>query len=206
MTIQTGAKITILSFISALFLTGSLAQAQAEPSGSATFSADEIQQTLRSLGADAETLGEGMAKGIASVIAKYGQPTGLIVGGEFQGSLIVGYRKGSGQLLFKGQAPEQARKIFWEAPSIGFGAGATASKVCLLIYGTRDHTQVLGHFASGQGSAHWLAGGSISVLSNLAHDAEARVSLVDVAVGVGFDLTARLEGLTFTTEDSWLPF
>ncbi len=166
-----------------------------------TFSADEIVQAMQSFGASADTLGATMVSGIASVIEKFGQPSAVIVGGEVQGSLIIGYRKGEGKILFKGQDPSSAAKVYWEAPSIGFGAGLTASKVCMLVYGAADEKSLLGTYGSGEGSAHWVAGGSVSYLNNFKN-----ISLAHVAVGVGFDLDARVEGLTITDHNSWLPF
>jgi hypothetical protein len=171
-----------------------------------TLSDEEINEAMKKLGQGTNALGDGMAQGIASVIARFGHPLGVIIGREAQGSLILGYRKGSGKVVYKGDTPQTARKIFWSAPSIGIGAGLTSSRVCILIYGAHNYDQLLGSYGSGQGSAHWLAGASVSVISNLVDDDSKNITLANVAVGIGFDLTARVEGMKLSKSEGWLPF
>jgi len=164
----------------------------------------EIQEALVKFGDGTNALGQGMADGIASDIARFGHPKGVIVGGEFEVSaLFLGYRKGSGHVVFKGQDLSKAPKIFWEAPSLGIGVGLASSRSCLLIYGTENYQELMGEYGSGSGSAHWIAGASISYLAQAGQ--QEHVHIADVGVGIGFNLTAHVEALKLTPKEHWLP-
>lgn len=160
-----------------------------------TFTSDEVLKAISDLGGD---VSQDMAKVIESVFARSGRPSAVIVGKEMQGSFIIGYRKGSGKLLAKGQAASQAQALSWHAPSIGFNVGGSASRVTILVYGARNSDQLMDRFTSIQGSYHFIAGAAVSWLrSTLDMTDKAAVTLAHVSVGVGLDAGVALESLTF---------
>jgi hypothetical protein len=160
-----------------------------------TFTSKEVLKAISDLGGDVSA---DMAKVLESVFAQNGRPTAVIVGKEAQGAFIIGYRKGSGKLLAKGQAPAQAQELAWHAPSIGFNVGASASRVTILVYGARSSDQLMDRFTSIQGSYHFIAGAAVSYLrSNLDMSDKTAISLAHVSVGVGLDAGVALESLTF---------
>lgn len=160
-----------------------------------TFTSSEVLKAISDLGGDVSS---DMAKVIESVFAKSGRPTGIIVGKEAQGAFFLGYRKGSGKLLVKGQAPAQAQGLAWHAPSIGFNVGASVSRVTILVYGARSSDQLMERFTSIEGSYHFIAGAAVSYLrSSLDMEDKSAISLAHVSVGVGLDAGVALESLTF---------
>lgn len=170
---------------------------EAAPSAPAddTFSSSEVLKAIVDLGGAASS---DMSKVVEEVFAKKGRPSAVIVGDELQAALIVGYRKGSGKLLFKGQSAAQATPLGWRAPSIGFNVGGSASKVTILVYGARSADQVLQRYTSIEGTFHYIAGASISYMrSSLDYSDKAAVSLAHVSVGLGLDGGVALESLSF---------
>lgn len=170
------------------------AAAQSAPQDD-TFSSSEVLKAIVDLGGAASS---DMSKVVEEVFAKKGRPTAVIVGDEMQAAFVVGYRKGSGKLLFKGRAASQAVPVGWRAPSIGFNVGASASKVTVLVYGAHNEAQVLQRFTSIEGTFHYIAGASISYMrSSVDPDAKDAVSLAHVSVGLGLDGGVALESLAF---------
>lgn len=160
-----------------------------------TFSSSEVLHAIADLGGDVSS---DMAKVIEQVFARSGRPAAVIVGDEMQAAIFIGYRKGSGKLLFKGQPAAQALPLGWRAPSVGINVGGSASKVTVLVYGARTPDQVLRRFVSLEGSFHYIAGASVSYLrSSLDMADKTAVSLAHVAVGVGLDAGVALESLSF---------
>ncbi len=160
-----------------------------------TFTSAEVLKAISDLGGD---MSSDMAKVVESVFAQNGRPTGVIVGKEAQGAFIIGYRKGSGKLLAKGQTAAQAQSLAWHAPSIGFNVGASASRVTILVYGARNTDQLMDRFTSIQGSYHFIAGAAVSYLrSSLDMTDKTAISLAHVSVGLGLDAGVALESLTF---------
>lgn len=169
--------------------------AAAQASKDETFSAPEVLTAIADLGG---AVSSDMSKVVETVFAKKGRPSAVIVGDELQAAFFVGYRKGSGKLLFKGQPSAQAMPLGWRAPSIGINVGGSASKVTILVYGARTPDQVLRRFASIEGSFHYIAGAAISYLrSTLDPGDKSAVSLAHVSVGLGLDGGVALESLTF---------
>lgn len=173
--------------------------------GGLTFSQDDLQQLLPQLATDASDLGQGLADAMADVLASQGNPTGLIVGTEMQGALFVGYRKGSGRILFKGQQVSDAQPIYWEAPSIGWDVGASVGRVAILVYGARDFSALRRQFVSVEGSFHMVAGASISYMRDLEQGAGPSPQLAYISVGLGVDGGIAVEALNFSRRDLWLP-
>ena len=160
-----------------------------------TFSPSEVLHAIADLGGDVSA---DMAAVLDDIFAKNGRPTGIIVGHEAQGAIFIGYRKGSGKLLFKGQPAAKALPLGWRAPSIGVNVGGSASKVTILVYKARTPSQVLSRFVSIEGSYHFIAGAAITYLrSNLDTSDDSAVSLAHVSVGAGLDAGVALESLAF---------
>ena len=168
-----------------------------------TMSASEVFTAIEGLGGD---VAQSMAKVIQTVFEGSGKPTAVIVGSEWQGAFFVGYRKGTGKVIFKGQDPETAPEIFWRAPSIGLNVGGSASKVAILVYGATTPKQLQQTFASIQGSYHVVVGAGVSYLrSNLDLDDKNAIGLAYVTVGVGLDAGVAVESLSFSKSERWLP-
>lgn len=160
-----------------------------------TFTSAEVLKAISDLGGDVSA---DMAKVLESVFAQNGRPTAVVVGKEAQGAFIIGYRKGSGKLLAKGQAASQAQSLSWHAPSIGFNVGGSASRVTILVYGARSTDQLMDRFTSIEGSYHFIAGAAVSYLrSSLDMTDKTAISLAHVSVGLGLDAGVALESLTF---------
>lgn len=168
-----------------------------------TLSPQEVYEAIQSVGTD---VARDLAKVIESVFSESGRPTAVIVGNEWQGSFIIGYRKGKGKVFFKGQTASTAPQIYWRAPSIGLNAGASASEVAILVYGAKQYEQLLQRFASIQGSYHLVIGAGVSYLrSTLDLNERNSMSLAYITVGVGFDAGVAVESLAFSKKERWLP-
>ena len=167
-----------------------------------TLSQDEVLKAVEDFGGDAAT---DLAKVVETIFAKSGKPNAIIVGSEAQGALFVGYRKGSGKLIFPGQTVANAQEIFWNAPSIGFNIGGSASKVAVLVYGAASIDALTRRFASIEGSYHTIAGVGISYLrSSLDLEDKNAINLAYITVGVGLDGGVAVEALSFSKNDRWL--
>lgn len=196
---------SVLSLAICLMMAQTVAN-QAFADDSNTFNSDELAQALKTIGDDGSDFAQAIASGVAKIVGDLGAPTAVIYGREAQGAFFVGYRKGDGKILFKGQDPASAQKIYWEAPSFGLQAGVAASRVAVLVYGATNYDQLMQSYASVQGSYYVIGGAGVSYLNNLANHAENTVQLAYVAVGVGGEIGVRLEGLTLSKDSSWLPF
>jgi hypothetical protein len=192
-----------LALILAVPAQGFCAEAAAAQGAAAdeTMSSSEVLQAIKDLGGDAAV---DLSKVIEKIFAESGRPTAVIVGSEAQGSFIVGYRKGSGKLVFKGQSAANAEPLFWRAPSFGINVGASVSKVAVLVYGAKNRDELLRRFASVEGSYHLLAGASVSYLrSSLDPQEKGAINLAYVTVGVGVDAGVAVESLTFSKKSVW---
>jgi hypothetical protein len=148
----------------------------------------------------AEFFGKGSA-GIAKVIAKafkdQGRPDAIIKGEEVGGALVVGLRYGDGTLTMKDGARE---KVFWTGPSVGFDAGANASKVYVLVYHLPDLNAIFRRFPAVDGSLYYIAGASINY-----QRADGTV-LAPIRLGVGLRAGVNLGYMHYTRKKTWLPF
>lgn len=164
-----------------------------------TYSPEDLQQLIPQLANDAAGLGQGLADAIADVIASQGNPSGLIVGTELQGALFVGYRKGVGKVLFKGQPLSDARTISWSAPSIGTDVGGSVGRAAILVYGARDMSSLMRQFISIEGTFHMVAGASISYMQSMDDPGPgSSPQLAYISVGLGMDAGVAVETLSFS--------
>lgn len=162
------------------------------------YSREDLLQLIPRLASDAAGLSQDLADAIADVIASHGNPSGLIVGNELQGALIIGYQTGSGQILFKGQPVSDARAISWSAPSIGTDVGGSMGRVAILVYGARDVNSLMRQFVAIEGTFHMVAGASVSYMSGLDTEPGPTPQLAYISVGLGVDSGIAIESLTFS--------
>lgn len=166
----------------------------ANPTHGATYHQDDL------IGAAQGVFGTG-AKGLAQVIQdilhKQGEPNGYIVGREAGGAFAVGLRYGSGTLYHK---VEGEQPVYWTGPSIGFDAGANASKTFVLVYNLYDSGDLFHRFGAGEGQAYLVGGFNVSYLRR------GDVVLIPVRMGVGLRLGINGGYMKFTKKQTWLPF
>jgi hypothetical protein len=166
----------------------------ANPTHGATYHQDDL------IGAAQGVFGTG-AKGLAQVIQdilhKQGEPNGYIVGREAGGAFAVGLRYGSGTLYHK---VEGEQPVYWTGPSIGFDAGANASKTFVLVYNLYDTGDLFHRFGAGEGQAYLVGGFNVSYLRR------GDVVLIPVRMGVGLRLGINGGYMKFTRKQTWLPF
>ena len=151
------------------------------------------------LSAAEDVFGRG-AKGLAEIIERSfkerGEPSAYIVGREAGGAFVVGVRYGSGTVFHKveGQLP-----VFWTGPSIGFDAGADASRTFILVYNLNDTGDLFKRYPAGEGKAYFVGGFGATYLQR------DDVVLVPIKLGVGLRLGINAGYLNFTRELKKLP-
>ncbi len=151
------------------------------------------------LSAAEDVFGRG-AKGLAEIIQRTfrerGEPNGYIVGREAGGAFIVGLRYGSGTLFHKveGQLP-----VFWTGPSVGFDAGADASRTFILVYNLNNTEDLYKRYPSAEGKAYFVGGFGANYLQR------DDVVLVPIKLGVGLRLGISAGYLNFTHELKKVP-
>ncbi|MDE1918490.1 MAG: DUF1134 domain-containing protein [Sphingomonadales bacterium] len=140
---------------------------------------------------------KGLAEAIKDILHKQGEPNGYIVGREAGGAFVVGLRYGSGTLYHK---IEGERPVYWTGPSIGFDAGANASKTFVLVYNLYNTDDLFHRYAAGEGQAYLVGGFNISYMRR------GDVVLIPVRLGVGLRLGINGGYMNFTKKQTWLPF
>ena len=151
------------------------------------------------LSAAEDVFGRG-AKGLGDVVERIfrerGEPNGYIVGREAGGAFVVGLRYGSGTLFHKveGQQP-----VFWTGPSVGFDAGADASRTFILVYNLNDTNDLYKRYPAAEGKAFFVGGFGATYLQR------DDVVLVPIKLGVGLRLGVNAGYLNFTRELKKVP-
>ncbi len=188
------ALLVIFSAFGAGAQAATTASAPAKGSKSSTYNQDTVIHDA------VEFFGKGSA-GIAKVIAKafkdQGRPNAIIKGEEVGGALVVGLRYGDGTLEMKNGAHE---KVFWTGPSIGFDAGANASKVYVLVYHLPSLNAIFQRFPAVDGSLYYVAGASIN------YQRADGIVLAPIRLGVGLRAGVNLGYMHYTRKKTWLPF
>lgn len=142
----------------------------------------------------------GVAEAIEKAAASHGVPTGYIAGEEVSAGFIGGLRYGSGTLVFTDAEERRVTaRLYWQGPSVGFDAGANASRVFILVYNLRAVEDIYGRRPMAQAGVYVGAGGDVGI------DHLKSVTLVPVYSGVGVRLGARLGYVNITPERRWLP-
>jgi len=139
---------------------------------------------------------EGLGKVIEKAFRDEGRPNGYIRGEEVAGALTVGLRYGEGKLQLKSGAE---RKLYWAGPSIGFDAGANASKVFVLVYHLRDPDAIYQRYPGVDGSLYVIGGAGIN------YQRLEGVTLAPIRLGVGLRAGASLGYMHYRRDKSLNP-
>jgi hypothetical protein len=143
----------------------------------------------------------GVSRGLATIIEKavsqWGLPNGYVLGQEAGGALVVGVRYGEGVLYTKNAGD---LKVFWQGPSLGWDVGGEGARTMMLVYNLPATTAIYQHFAGIDGSAYFVGGFGMTVLT------ANRIVLIPIRSGVGVRLGANVGYLKFTDRATWNPF
>ena len=140
---------------------------------------------------------EGLAKVIEKAFKEQGRPNAYIKGEEAGAALTVGLRYGEGQLVMK---QGSGGKVFWAGPSIGFDAGANASKVFTLVYHLPNAGAIYQRFPGVDGSAYYVGGAGIN------YQRLKNITLAPIRLGVGLRAGVSVGYLHYRREKSLNPF
>ncbi|MDN3922565.1 DUF1134 domain-containing protein [Roseateles violae] len=140
---------------------------------------------------------EGLAKVIEKAFKEQGRPNAYIKGQEASGALTLGLRYGEGQLMMKNGG---ASPVFWAGPSIGFDAGANASKVFTLVYKLPRASAIYQRFPGVDGSFYYVGGAGIN------YQRLNGITLAPIRLGVGLRAGASIGYLHYRPEKSYNPF
>jgi hypothetical protein len=173
---------------------GSNVQGQEQLAGGPnTYREDEL------VGAISNHLGvtsESAASAIEKLFRERGRPTGYITGEEGGGALTIGARYGKGTLWMR---DGRQQKVYWQGPSVGFDAGAEASKVFTLVYGLDDPNEIFRRYPGVDGSAFLVAGMAVN------YQRANGITLAPVRSGVGLRLGANIGYSSYTRKRGWIP-
>jgi hypothetical protein len=143
----------------------------------------------------------GVSRGLATIIEKavsqWGLPNGYVLGQEAGGALVVGVRYGEGVLYTKNAGD---LKVFWQGPSLGWDVGGEGARTMMLVYNLPATGAIYQHFAGVDGSAYFVGGFGMTVLT------ANRIVLVPIRSGVGVRLGANVGYVKFTDRPTWNPF
>lgn len=140
---------------------------------------------------------EGLAKVIEKAFKEQGRPNAYIKGEEGSAALTVGLRYGEGQLVMKSGS---GGKVYWAGPSIGFDAGANASKVFTLVYKLPSAGALYRRFPGVDGSLYYIGGAGIN------YQRAGGITLAPIRLGVGLRAGASVGYLHYRREKSFNPF
>lgn len=178
------------------------ATAAPAPPAPATTSAAQ-QETYRKgdlIGAAEGVFGkgaEGLAGLLEDILKDQGEPNAYITGEEASGAFVVGLRYGSGTLHHK---VEGNRPVYWTGPSVGFDAGANASKSFVLVYNLHDSQDLYRRYPQGEGAGYFVGGFTASYLRR------GDIVLIPVRLGAGLRLGANIGYMKFSEKGRWVPF
>ena len=139
---------------------------------------------------------EAMAKGVQRVFGDLGQPDAYIKGDEGGGAFVLGFRYGSGWLIRKTREPLMT---YWRGPSVGFDAGANASKCFTLIYNLKEDRRLFQRYPGVEGSFYVVAGLGINYLRS------GGVTLAPMRTGVGLRAGVNAHYQVYSDRRDWFP-
>ena len=140
---------------------------------------------------------EGLGEVIEKIFKKYGEPNAVIKGEEASGALGIGARYGNSTLTMKSGGNTT---VHWTGPSIGFDAGANASKVFVLVYHLHNTADIFQRFPGVEGTFYFVAGVGVN------YQQSGDIILAPMRTGVGLRAGANIGYLHYTEEQSWWPF
>ena len=159
-----------------------------------TYDKDSVLQEAKSFFGETTA---GLAGVIEKAFADQGRPNGYIIGEEVSAALGVGLRYGSGNLTLKKGG---GGKVHWTGPSIGFDAGANASKVFVLVYHLPNANAIYQRYPAVEGSFYYVAGAGLN------YQQRGNIILAPIRVGVGLRGGVNLGYINYTKEKTWIPF
>lgn len=168
--------------------------APAAPTAPGTYSQRELVKAGHAFFGQASG---GLATMIESLLSRFGEPTGYILGEEGSGAFIGGLRYGEGELYTRTMG---THRVYWQGPSVGWDFGGAGSRVMMLVYELPSVQTLMQRFTGVEGSAYVVAGLSMTVM------AADTTYLVPVRTGVGAKLGINLGYLKFTQRPTWNPF
>ncbi len=140
---------------------------------------------------------EGLGEVVEKIFKKYGRPNAVIKGEEASGALGVGARYGHGFLSMKKGSKTE---VHWTGPSIGFDAGANASKVYVLVYHLPNTDALFQRFPAVDGSLYVIGGISANY-----HQSD-KIILAPMRLGAGLRAGVNVGYMKYTREKTWNPF
>lgn len=162
-------------------------------SGQGNFSKQEVVDTASDFFG---ITSEGTAKAVERVFRELGEPCAYIQGNEGSAAVILGVRYGTGWLMRHGAEPA---RIYWRGPSVGFDAGANASKVFSLIYNMDRVEQLYQRYPGVEGSYYFVAGIGVMYMRKNG------VTVAPMRTGVGFRAGVNAQYQEFTPNRDWFP-
>lgn len=164
------------------------------PGASETYAEDEVVSAVSDFfGVTAEAAGAAVER----VFSQQGRPTGYIAGEEVSAALGAGLRYGKGVLTLKSGG---ARVVYWQGPSLGYDAGANASRVFILVYNMTDPEQIYRRFPGVEGSAYVIGGLGVTYVKG------DQITLAPMRAGVGLRLGANVGYMAFSKKRQFWPF
>lgn len=161
---------------------------------SETFSQEELVEAGHTFFGQTSS---GLATMIETLLSRFGEPTGYILGEEGSGAFVGGLRYGEGALYTRSLGNHT---VFWQGPSIGWDFGGSGSRVMMLVYDLPSVQSLMQRFTGVDGSAYVVAGLSMTVM------AADQTYLIPVRTGIGARLGVSLGYLKFTPQPTWNPF
>lgn len=140
---------------------------------------------------------EGLGDVIEKIFKKHGRPNAIIKGEEASGALGIGARYGNGTLTMKKGG---STTVHWTGPSIGFDAGANASKVFVLIYHLPNADALFQRFPAIDGSFYFIGGISANY-----HQSD-NIILAPMRLGAGLRAGVNVGYMKYTRKKTWNPF
>ncbi len=140
---------------------------------------------------------KGLGDVVEKIFADHGRPNAVIKGEEASGALAVGARYGSGTLYMKSGSRQE---VHWTGPSIGFDAGANASKVYVLVYHLPNADALFHRYPAIDGSLYFIGGISVNY-----HQSD-KIILAPMRLGAGLRAGVNVGYMKYTREKTWNPF
>ncbi|HEY6965935.1 MAG TPA: DUF1134 domain-containing protein [Burkholderiales bacterium] len=140
---------------------------------------------------------EGLAKVIEKAFKDHGRPNAYVKGEEIAGAIAVGLRYGNGTLVLK---TGKMRPVWWTGPSIGFDAGANASKVFVLVYHLPRPSAIFQRYPGVDGSFYFVGGAGIN------YQQRDQIILAPIRLGVGLRAGASVGYMRYTSKKTYNPF
>ncbi len=174
-----------------------LASVSATPAAAADSSATYDEGTVLKAATDFfGSTTEGLAKVIEKLFREQGRPNGYIKGEEASAALAVGVVYGNGRLTLKSGG---GGRVYWSGPSIGFDAGANASKVFTLVYNLPRASAIYQRFPGVDGSLYWIGGVGVN------YQRLDGITLAPIRLGVGLRSGASVGYVHYRREKSFNP-